>query len=451
MACAAAPPHPRAQPTRQALAVAAAEPRSAACQQLAPLLAPLVEQRWVASASVAVVRNQHVELCSFGSASGDADATPDTLYEIGSLSKLLTGLLLAQMVGAGELTLDQPVSALVSTKIPQRERPISLLDLATHQSGLPRMPSNLQPRDAQNPYADYSSAQLFDFVATSEPGPAGTPSSYSNLGAALLGLSLAQRAGKPYGALVEERVLRPLGMSRTYLGVPSAEQRSRAQGHDADAEPRPAWDFDAFAPAGGWRSSARDMAKFLAAATQPSGVLAPALQLAEQPRATTKSGNQIGLFFQQRSDGSLWHNGQTGGFASYLGIDPTKRVGVCLLLSTAFEHADDLGDRLLALQRGEKAAPLALPGLGPLPPASELEAYGGQYWLSDEFSIRIFAEGGSLYAQATGQGALRLWPSQSDQFYFRSVDARLEFERADDRVVALYLVQNGARQRGARR
>jgi hypothetical protein len=86
-----------------------------------------------------------------------------------------------------------------------------------------------------------------------------------------------------------------------------------------------------------------------------------------------------------------------------------------------------------------------------MPPASALEAYAGEYWLSEDFSIRVFAERGLLYAQATGQEALRLWPSEPDQFYLRSVDARLEFERFDDRVGALVLVQGGVRQRGKRR
>lgn len=438
-------------------ACAGASPRASAkapvmtCSTISPLLSPLVEQRWVASASVALVRAEHVELCSVGNASTGVPASPDTLYEIGSLTKLFTGVLLAQMAQAGEVALDQPVSTLVSTPVPTRGRPINLLDLATHQSGLPRMPSNLEPRDPQNPYADYGDSQLWSFVAAAEPTPPGRPSSYSNLGAALLGLALAQRGGKAYGALLEERVLRPLHMTRTYLTVPAAEQHQRAQGHDADAEPRPAWDFAAFAPAGGLRSSARDMASFLAAALQPNGALAPAFRAAEQPRARTKSGNQIGLFFQQRADGSLWHNGETGGFTSYLSFDPTERVGVCLLLSTAFVHADALGDRLLAVQRGEAVTPLDLPAAAPAPSAQALAVYAGEYWLSEEFSIRVFAEQSQLYAQATGQDSLRLWPSEPDKFYFRSVDAGLEFERVDGRVVSLQLVQGGGRQRAMRR
>jgi hypothetical protein len=199
-------------------------------------------------------------------------------------------------------------------------------------------------------------------------------------------------------------------------------------------------------------SSARDMARFLSAALAPqTSPLSAALEMAEEPRADASAGRRIGLFFQTRADGSLWHNGATGGFASYFAVDRARRVGVVVLLSSAFARSDELGDRVLAYARGEPLVPLTLPpsvALG----AEQARAYEGDYALNARFSIRIFLAAGKLYARATAQQPFRLWPSQKDHFYLRGVDARLEFERdASGTPQVLILDQNGVRQRGLRR
>ncbi len=158
-----------------------------------------------------------------------------------------------------------------------------------------------------------------------------------------------------------------------------------------------------------------------------------------------------GVGFQTRVDGSIWHNGETGGFASYFAIDPAAHCGVVLLLSTAFARADELGDRLLAYARGKAFAPFSLPPAFGIAP-QELAAYEGDYDSSDDFSIHIGRTNGHLYARATGQSPFRLWPSAVDQFYLRAVDARVTFERDDQaRVTALVLDQGGEQPRAKRR
>jgi D-alanyl-D-alanine-carboxypeptidase/D-alanyl-D-alanine-endopeptidase len=331
------------------------------CAELTPLFEPLLAAHSIASASVALVDVHGSELCSFGNARDDQPATPDTLYEIGSLTKLFTALSLGALVEQGQAQLEQPLSALLpaASQMAVNQRPITLLDLAMHRSGLPRMPDNLLRKDPENPYADYDNAQLFAYLAHAHPDVPGQKAVYSNLGAALLGQALAQRVGAPYAELVRRSVLSPLGMTDTYFSVPETAKARRAQGHDAEGAPRSAWDLDAFAPAGGLHSTARDMARFTRAALlRGSTSLGRAFELAEQPRADADGGRRIGLFFQTRPNGWLWHNGETGGFASYWALDPEHQQGVAVLLSSAFERSDELGDRVLYFAAGKPLAPL---------------------------------------------------------------------------------------------
>lgn len=419
-------------------------PANAACIELNPLVQPLVAERWVASASLALRKDGKTTLCSYGTAAS-SPASPDTLYEVGSLTKLFTGLLLAAEVERGAVHLGEPVSRLMPLPL---QSPITLLDLATHRSGLPRMPTNFAPRDARNPYADYDEARLLEFLREAAPAPIGAQYQYSNLGAALVGLALAHRAQEPYQQLLREQVLAPLGMHDTYFALPTTGTARFAQGHDADDSPQPPWDFDALAPAGALRSSARDMAKLLGATETP---LASAFAAAEVPRADARDGRRIGLFFQTREDGSVWHNGQTGGFASYFAADARSGVGVVLLLSTTFARADELGDRVLAYLRGQSVEPFELPPVFQAP-AETLGDYAGDYDFNPAFALHVDRANDALFAQATGQDRFKLWPSAPDRFYLRVVDARISFERDEQgRVSALLLDQGGRQQRAARR
>ena len=143
----------------------------------------------------------------------------NTVFEMGSISKVFTGALLADMVARGEVKLDDPIAKYLpqTVKVPSRNgRQITLLDLATQSSGLPRLPSNMRPADFSNPYADYSVQQLYEFLSgyslTRDPGQR---YEYSNLGVGLLGHVLALRAGKSYEEILKERILDPLGMNDT--------------------------------------------------------------------------------------------------------------------------------------------------------------------------------------------------------------------------------------------
>ena len=187
-----------------------------------------------------------------------------TTFEIGSATKVFTAALLMDMVRRGEVSLTDPVAKYLpeSVKVPARGgRQITLVDLATHTSGLPRLPSNLKPKDASNPYADYSVAQLYEFLSHYElTRDIGAQYEYSNLGMGLLGHALALKGGTGYETLVRTRILEPLRMRDTAITLSPALRSRLAAGHDARGSAVANWDIPTLAGAGRcvhWRISAR--------------------------------------------------------------------------------------------------------------------------------------------------------------------------------------------------
>jgi D-alanyl-D-alanine-carboxypeptidase/D-alanyl-D-alanine-endopeptidase len=297
---------------------------------------------------------------------GPGTPPPDarSLFEIGSVTKVFTGTLLADMAGRGEVRLDEPVADLLpaSVRVPSRGGlAITLADLATQSSGLPRLPANMAPKDEANPYADYTEAQLFAFLSSYElPRAPGAAYEYSNLGVGLLGLALARRAGSTYERLIDDRVLGPLRLRDTRISL-SPEVRARlAPGHDETGAVVPNWDVPTFAGAGALRSTAADLLTFLAANLaaergEDTSRLARAMRLAHAPRRPTATpGMSIGLAWHV-VDAShvVWHNGATGGYHSFVGFDPLRGVGVVVLASST-ASVDEVGMRLLDAEAAKK-------------------------------------------------------------------------------------------------
>jgi Beta-lactamase class C and other penicillin binding proteins len=162
----------------------------------------------------------------------------DTIFEIGSATKVFTSLLLADAVKRGEVALTDPVAKYLpaEVKVPERAgRKITLVDLATHTSGLPSVPSNLAPKNPANPYAGYTVQQLYDFLSTYQLSrDIGAQYDYSNLGVGLLDNALSRRAGVDYETLVQTRITRPLGMKSTSIALSEEQKRRLASGHGGD-------------------------------------------------------------------------------------------------------------------------------------------------------------------------------------------------------------------------
>jgi CubicO group peptidase (beta-lactamase class C family) len=286
-----------------------------------------------------------------------APVTADTIFEIGSISKVFTNLLLAQLVLEGRMALDQPARIYLpeGVDLPTfKGQEMTLFDLATHSAGLPAVPPEMIFADPSNPYRAYTADMLFTSLTSYELKAApGTHFSYSNIGAALLGLAIAHVEGQPFDMLVAERILAPLGMSETYLGVPKAAGTRFATAHNATGEPVSHWDFGVFSPAGGYRSTVSDMAKFAAAASrQVETPLKEALALMlERTRPTDRASMSVGLgwMISDAPGGRIvWHNGMTGGFNAFIGFaEDGSTASVALANRAGAIGVEDIGFRLI--------------------------------------------------------------------------------------------------------
>jgi CubicO group peptidase (beta-lactamase class C family) len=238
------------------------------------LVQPLLQSGIPVGFVVGIVEGGKSCIFGYGKLSRDADKTPEgnSVFEIGSVTKVFTGLLLADMVERKLVALEDPVQKFVpeNVRVPQCDgRAITLLDLATHTSGLPRLPGNFAlsaAKDPANPYADYSVDQLYEFLSQhSLSRKPGTQFEYSNLGVGLLGHALARGADTSYEKLLLERICAPLGMQDTRITL-SEDQRSRlVQGHGPRGRPVANWDIPTLAGAGALRSTVNDMLIFLKA------------------------------------------------------------------------------------------------------------------------------------------------------------------------------------------
>lgn len=298
------------------------------------------------------------QIVSAGSYNDKKNSKPNgnTIYEIGSISKVFTTLLLADMVQKKQVNLDDPISKYLpaSVKVPViKGKPITLLHLATHSVGWPRMPDNYDPKDPDNPFADYTTEQLYDYVSRSDFDYApGTWFSYSNSGFGLLGHILSLVAGKPYETLVKERICAPLGMNNTTITLTPAQLKELAGGHAPYGAPVKNWDMPAIQGAGAIRSGVNDLLTFAAANLGLVKTdLYPAMQLSHVPHIS-KGRNEgqvtLGWTFEKANDGDeyLWKDGTTGGYKSIILLNRTKKTGV-VILANSMNQINDIAYHIL--------------------------------------------------------------------------------------------------------
>jgi serine-type D-Ala-D-Ala carboxypeptidase/endopeptidase len=366
----------------------------------------------------------------------------DTIFEIGSVTKVFTSLLLSDMVQRGQVALTDPVSKYLpaSVRMPQRNgRQITLEDLATHTSGLPRLPSNLKPKDSANPYADYSVAQLYEFLSSYElPRDIGSQYEYSNLGGGLLGHVLTRYAGLDYEAMVRARVTVPLDMKSTSVAL-SPEMKARmGAGHDSKMKPVPNWDLPTLAGAGALRSTANDMLTFLAANLGYTKTpLAPAMAaMLDVRRPSGTPVLEVALAWHIYStppgDVIIWHNGGTGGYRAFVGYAPKTRIGVVVLANAeTAAGVDDIGLHLLNAKAPLLNASAFLPAKERKQVAIDpklFDRYAGRYQLTSNLVLTITREGEHLFARATGQPKFELFAEGEKEYFLKAVDAQITFE-----------------------
>lgn len=382
----------------------------------------------------------------------------DTIFEIGSITKVFTSLLLADMIERGEVKPDDPLKKFLpdSVKAPSRNgREITLLDLSMQISGLPRLPGNMKPADPANPYADYTEQQLYSFLSnvslTRDPGD---KYEYSNLAVGLLGHVLARKAGMSYEKLVRTRVLEPLAMRSTFIGVPESEQKRFATGHNGMLGPVKHWDLPALAGAGALRTTANDMLRFLAAHLELIDTpLKPAMRRMRSIRKETGIPNleiMMGWHVVTAFDLTLvWHNGGTGGFRSFSGIDPANKKGV-IVLSNTDNETDDIGRHLLVRKYKLKMLDPAVVRKETTVDPKILNSYAGVYEISPTFSITVTADGARLFGHATGQERFEMFAESETEFFLKVTDAQVRFTKEDSGKPGLVLIQNGRNLVGKR-
>ncbi len=317
---------------------------------------------------VGVINKKGREIIAYGQFDKADPRVPngETVYEIGSITKVFTSLLLCDMVVKGEVSLNDPVAKYLpaSVHMPTRNgKQITLLNLATHHSGLPRMPDNFG-RNMLNPLANYSVQQLYDFLSnyqlTRDPG---AKYEYSNLGVGLLGHVLALRAGTDYETLLRTRITGPLHMDHTAITLTPEMKERLPPGHNDGNTNTPAWEVPVLDGAGGIRSTANDMLTFVAAnlGLIPSP-LQPAMKKMLSVRQEASPGVDIALgwhIFTSPNE-MVWHNGATGGFHTFAGFEPHRKLGV-VVLSNSVDWIDDIARKTLD---GNVTVPAELP-VGP--------------------------------------------------------------------------------------
>lgn len=418
-----------------------------------------VDASVVNAISVGIVKGDQRWTAHYGKLSKKIDLAPNdqTVYEIGSISKVFTGILLSDAVVSGSLKLDQSIGSVESSiakNNPIVADSIQLVHLATHNSGLPRMPTNWKPADEQQPYVDYDRKLLLEFAATIRPTrKPNTQTSYSNVGVGLLGELMAIHAKEPYEKLLQRVVVSPLGMKDTSVKI-SSDQRARlAPPHNVDLEPDTTWEFGALAGAGGIRSTAKDMIRFVAAAIDPpNGPLGEAIDFSWKRQVPERRGQfAMGLGWHIARDGSTrWHNGQTGGYHSALFVNRKLKTGVVVLGNTATSRIDTIAESVFQILIGMHVEPPVFEREVEVS-SDEMQRLVGKYQLAPQFVLQVTLNDGKLMAQATGQGAARIYPMSKTKWMYRIVDAQLEFTLPKKgAATSLVLLQNGQRIPGNR-
>jgi CubicO group peptidase (beta-lactamase class C family) len=407
--------------------------------------------------AVALVDAGGIRVVTAGMARDGQPVKADSLFEIGSITKTFTGLLLAIADEKGEAKLDDAVEKFLPNGLKLRDSagaPIRMVDLATQRSGLPRLAPNMLPKDPKNPYADYSEADLLDFVknftATRERN---AEYEYSNVGFGLMGYVLVRAAkAASFEALLTERVLKPLNMGSTTSDAKRFAERL-VQPHDANVRPTPAWELPlAHAGAGAMRSTAGDIGRYVeAVATLKDSSLSKAISLAVTTREAGPGRiNPIGLAWMSIPFAGrtfMNHDGGTFGSSSSLMVDREAKEGVFIVANTSVKLTDIA---LHLMDRRHSLAVREFPNVADVS-AEVLSQYAGTYKLSEEMNVVIRVTGNRISARATRQGEFEIYPENSTRFFARVASIVITFGDIKDGKAGNFVIeQNGVKRTATR-
>ena len=408
-------------------------------------------RKWGTGIVVGISSPQGRQIVSYGTLSVQDRRKVDgtTVFEIASLTKVFTSLMLADMAARKQVTLDAPVATCLpaGVRVPEHGgKQITFVDLATHSSGLPLRPSNLASQTALNKYAGYTVEQLYqglaDFKLTRDPGSA---FEYSNWGFGLLGNALGHCADKSYAALLNERVIGPLRMRDTMF-VPSSALRSRlATPYDDKRQPVPNETTGALDAAGGLYSTVDDLLNFieLFLGRGPQPLVTAGATMLEPRRPGDGPDTRMGLGWRvtaSRDITTIWSSGRADGYRSFMALDPRQRVAVVALTNGATNvGVDDIGwhvlDPSVALIKQHPRIAVS---------ADVLECYVGRYKFDDGVVMTVVRHEDHLVVQMTGQGPSAIFASGPREFFPEDIEAQFVFaESGTAPAQSLVLNQDG--------
>ncbi|MCK1544821.1 serine hydrolase [Bradyrhizobium sp. 179] len=405
------------------------------------------DRRLSVGMAIGTTENKRQQVVSHGyrDARAQGRINENTIFEIGSITKLFTAMLLVDMANRSEVGLDEPVAELLpaGTRVPSRNgKVITLRDLASHYSGLPRVPTNLGREDhPDDPYACYTAEDLYQFLATHELiRTPGDTFEYSNLGVGLLGHSLVLRANaRDHETLIRSRILGPLRMDDTVIAIPSRLTDNVASGHDDSLDPVSNWNFDVLAAAGAFRSNVSDLLRFMDALCEGHSPISSMIGPLTTPRS--QGGLELG---PPHPDGgiAISHSGGTGGFRSFVRCIPEWKRGVAVLSNTCIDAVVDLGVHLLDQRCGLNWYRKEV--------AVEPSCFArvvGRYRLRPNWEFEVTSVAERLYIRLADQPALRAFPISEWHFFYKCVGAQVTFEPGEDgRAARLILHQNSTDQ-----
>jgi CubicO group peptidase (beta-lactamase class C family) len=282
----------------------------------------------------------------------------NSVFEIGSITKTFTALLLADMVVKGEVKLDDPIALYLpkEVRVPQRNgKQITLLDLATHRAGFPRNIDGYPRKQPVPTYAGLTVEEMYNYLSHYNlPRDIGEDAEYSNIGMGLLGHVLSLRAGESFENLVRKRITEPLGMKHTAITMTPEMLANNTQGYDKNLQPAPPFEIPVQEGAGALHSTLNDMMLYVKANLGLSVTpLDKAIKLVHQISDKT---------YQQKLAWGTWtengteytnHSGTTFAYKTYIVFDMKNQRAVIVMANCALTDVDKIGDTIL-MQRMDK-------------------------------------------------------------------------------------------------
>jgi serine-type D-Ala-D-Ala carboxypeptidase/endopeptidase len=411
-------------------------------EQIAAHIKPLLDAELVSGVVVGIIDGGKREIYGFGTGPGGKPPTGATLFEIGAVTKVYTGLLLADAVQRREVSLDTPIAELLPTGVtaPTRDKVvITLRHLALHSSGLPKYPPSVRG-DADNPFGRYDDDQLYqDLVRTQLIAPPASRILYSDYGVGLLAHELGRKLGGGYAGALDTRIIKPLELRDTFFAIPAAAQPRLATGTNEDLAPVKPWTYGALTGTGGLISSVRDQLAFIEAQLDADsgsrGTLRPAMRLTQEAQLE-RGGDNEGLGWMIDSAGRYWHNGATGGYHAFVGFDAKTRRGVVVMASTKSSLIDSLPIAIWRILANEQVKPPVFPD------AATLATFAGNYNFQG-IKLAITVVGKRLYVEGPGEPKIRMVPISDHEFWIERLQSVCVFEKDGDKVKrAVFVVGN---------